>query len=256
MICPNCSSVCDDDLRYCDTCGTDLSGCLTEPEGNIPVILVVEEIPPVKPVPAEQPAEPSAPKAPKGRLWPPLLVLAAMITIGTLLFFLLPGDAAPSGDPGSMSCFTIEHGVLSFHPEFYTGSSELVIPETVNGHTVIAIADYAFSGQDTITTVILPNTVTRIGDYAFSSCHGLRGIYIPASVTEIGVYAFADCDSMEAIYFPGSLQTLGHGSLDSCDHLRYILFDGTYAQWMMLYQGYFLTTVELHTIDGVYYTRP
>lgn len=255
MICPNCSSNCDEDLRNCDGCGADLTGASAPEDTEIPVILVTEvpvpktTVIPDKPVPA--PA--AAPPVKKGRLWPPLLALAIMISLGTLLFFLLPGGVSGSAD---QNYFTVEDGILSFHPEYYNGSSELVIPDTVNGQTVIAIADYAFSGVDSITAVVLPSTVRHIGDYAFSSCQDLRGVYVSTSVTTIGVYAFADCDALEAIYLPGGLEYMGHGALDSCNSLRYILFDGTYSQWASLYSGYFVSSVELHTIDGIYYTRP
>ena len=257
MICPNCAAHCDDDLRFCDHCGVDLS-CLSE-DGNlysedVPVIQVIEHPVPTKQQTVSEPKSPPASVPKKGRLWPPILILSIMICTGILLFFLLPSGSASGGT--AMPWFTVENGALSFHPEYYSGSKELTIPKTVNGKTVTAIADYAFSGADTITTVILPDTVKQIGDYAFSGCTNLRGIYIPSQVRSIGVYAFADCDSLEAIYLPGSLEELGHDSLSSCNSLHYILFDGPYSQWVSLYSGHFFTTVELHTIDGVYYTRP
>lgn len=261
MLCPICSTICDDDLRFCDHCGADLTKTSCGEIEEIPVVQVVDvhksvDFPPVLPTAPDAVTEsPDGSISTKGRLWPPLLIMTLMICIGTLLYFLIPQSPSPNSG-SSMDYFTVENGVLSFHPEFYHGSSELVIPEQIDGITVTAIADYAFSGQDTITTVILPDSITLIGDYAFSSCSNLRGIYIPDSVTLIGVYAFADCDELEAIYLPGSLVEMGHGSLDSCNSLHYILFDGTYNQFMNLYSGYFVSTVELHAIDGVYYTRP
>lgn len=253
MICPKCSCPCDDELRFCDHCGTDLLPAAEE----IPVIVVVEKSPPAPVTPVSEPSVPVTPAPKKGRLWPPLVILAVMICVGTLVFFLLPGQPLDNAPPaGETPWFSIDKGVLFFHPEYYQGSAELTIPETVNGQKVTAIADYAFSGQNTLTTVILPDTVKHIGDYAFSSCTDLRGIYIPSSVSSIGVYAFADCDSLEAIYLPGSLEELGHDSLSSCDSLHYILFDGTYSQWTALYDGYFVSTVELHATDGVYYSHP
>lgn len=255
MICSNCAAVCEEDLRYCDICGADLTRPTAEEAGEIPVISVIET-PYISQAKPEAIPVPTVPAPKKGRLWPPLVILAVMICLGTMLFFLLP-STPPDTDPQiAEPWFSIKNGTVSFHPEYYSGSEELVIPETINGQTVTAIADYAFSGNDTITTVILPNTLTHIGDYAFSSCKGLRGIYVPGSVTGIGVYAFADCEQLEAVYIPGTVQSIGHGALDSCDSLRFILFDGTYSQWTSLYRGYFVSTVELHAIDGVYYTRP
>lgn len=249
MICPNCNTLCDEDLRFCDVCGADLN----PQEDSVPEILVVEKPiqKPGKPIP--EPVKPHpAPQPKKGRLWPPLLFLAVMVSVGTLLFFLLPGTT----DANEMPWFTIENGVLSFHPEYYNGDPELTIPDTVNGQTVTAIADHGFSGATELTTVILPSTIEHIGDFAFSGCTSIRGIYIPAGVRSIGTYAFADCDSLEAISFPATLEELGHDSVSSCNRLRYIIFDGPYAQWVQLYRGYVITTVEVHTIDGVYYIPP
>lgn len=259
MICPRCGARNDDDLRFCDLCGADLSSAsLTEIEDSaqIPVIQVVEQATATVSAPHHDSTFQAAPEPKKGRLWPPALFLSLMILCGTLCFFLIPGHAQAPTDDSPQAWFTVINGVLAFHPEYYDGPSELVIPETVHGQTVTGIAKYAFSGVNSISTVILPDTVTQIGDYAFSGCKRIRGIYIPDGVHTIGVYAFADCDAMEAIYFPETMKNLGHSALDSCDSLRYILFDGTYQQWTTLYNGYFVTTVELHATDGVYYTRP
>ena len=248
MICPKCKAVCEDDWRFCDFCGTDLEA----QEDTVPVILVRE-----KPVssPAEtvkDPVEHTMPTAKKGRLWPPLVFLSVMILAGTLLFFLIPKNS----DSSTMSWYTIENGSLSFHPEHYSGPSELTIPATVNGQTVTAIADHGFSGAVNLTTVILPDTLVSIGDFAFSSCTNIRGIYVPMGVRSIGTYAFADCDNLEAISLPSTLETIGHDSLSSCNSLRYIIYDGPYADWVSMYRGYIITTVEVHTIDGVYYITP
>lgn len=279
MFCPNCGNPCEESHHFCYLCGTELPKLNIEntkpatdseslipeetqsPESTVPAEQEAAMETPV-PAPAEEcpdihPAEPTEPapepKPRKGRIWPPILAMAVMICVGLAVFFMGSSEEPPVSAP---SWFEIENGVLSFHPEYYTGSRELTIPETVDGQTVTAIADNAFSGCDGISTVILPETVTAIGDYAFSSCHDLRGIYIPGSVQAIGVYAFADCDSLEAIYLPGTLEELGHGALDSCDGLNFILFNGTYARWNELYDGLFSSSVELHTTDGTYYARP
>ena len=289
MNCQHCNTLCGDDHLFCHHCGHPLTETadvtpIEEPipdpvaEEEIPVVaepvsdeaLPPEEVPapaeelppeeaPVEETPVEEvPAE--VPPAPKGRLWVPAVILSVMILLGTALFFLMPGtqpeNTGPTVSPTEYAWFTIENGALSFHAEYYTGGSELEIPSVVNGQTVTAIADYGFSGTQNLTAVILPETVTKIGDYSFSGCKGLRGMYVPSTVTSIGVYAFADCDKLEAIYLPGELTALGHGSLDSCDSLTYILFNGTYSQWNRLYDGYFTTYVELHTIDGTYYSKP
>lgn len=280
MFCPYCGNSCDDSHRFCYRCGNPLPELPLHaaeaqpepiPESAIPepqpvvetpapeIIAQTDEFPTDEPQALDEsteeiPAE-STPATAKGRLWPPVLILGIVACFGLVVYFLSNFTASPAPQSAT-PWFSVSNGELTFHQEYYTGEEELVIPAVVDGQTVSAIADYAFSGCDRLSTVVLPNTVIRIGDYAFSGCEALRGIYIPSSVKLIGNYAFADCNAMEAIYIPGNLERMGNEALNSCDTLRFILFDGTCAQWNELYSGRFVTEVELHATDGVFYARP
>ncbi len=54
----------------------------------------------------------------------------------------------------------------------YSGAStEVVIPETINGHSVTTVAGYAFSGCSSLTSIEIPRGVTSIGYYAFYECY-------------------------------------------------------------------------------------
>jgi hypothetical protein len=94
----------------------------------------------------------------------------------------------------------------------------LVIPETLAGLPVTAIADRAFEGNTDIESVKLPNTLKTIGALAFANCPNLgspdgllggqRGIFIPANVETIGETPgkplrgapFAYCTSLSNIF--------------------------------------------------------
>ena len=66
----------------------------------------------------------------------------------------------------------------------YTGTDKnVVIPQTINGKPVVAIANNAFYNKSSITNIILPSGITSIGINAFKLCSGLTNMILPDSVT-------------------------------------------------------------------------
>lgn len=209
---------------------------------------------PASPTPAPIPA-PTAPK--KGRIWPPLLILGIMMTLGLLLYFLKPSAPVEKlPDLSGKPCFTVTNGVLSFDSSEYYGDGELEVPETIDGQTVTVIGADCFKDCDKLTTVILPKTLKEIDDRAFSGCSNLRGIYIPEGVTRIGNSAFANCSSLEAIYLPESIEIIADRALFRCPKLIHIFYAGKYENWEGLYNGSMPNNTWIYCEDGNYpYTR-
>lgn len=83
----------------------------------------------------------------------------------------------------------------------------VVIPESIDGHPVTAIAAYAFSGK------------TPQSDYDLSDRTDLwlTSIYIPNSVKSIGGFAFENNKNLESVHLPENGCTIGHrgGYLDA-----------------------------------------
>lgn len=260
MICTNCQSLCPEGHRFCHNCGHPLAEELLLTQEPVPaeeaVTLAAEEAaqPPLPEEPSAQPLpvqEPSAPEFPplayplpikprKGRLWPALAMMAVMLCFGLALYFLIP---LGSGGPGSADSpiktdgpFELVDGELTFYEHLYTGGSELIVPRTIGGEKVTAIADYAFYGCEDIMTVILPDTVEFIGEAAFFGCSDLRGIFLGSSVISIGTDAFGQCEDLEAIRIPASVTSIGQYAFDGCDSLRHIFYGGTFTQWLDLYK--------------------
>lgn len=72
----------------------------------------------------------------------------------------------------------------------YTGSDGLVvIPESIEGLPVLAVAQNAFSG-DNIRRVVIPRTVKNIADNAFSGCEKLKEVVIFDSVVTVSNESF------------------------------------------------------------------
>ena len=93
----------------------------------------------------------------------------------------------------------------------YSGDTEeLIIPASILGHPVTAIADEAFKES------------------------GVRSVSIPETVKSIGWFAFADCPKLEAIHIPVSVEEISMGAFDNCESLGYIFYGGTAGQWKEL----------------------
>lgn len=78
-------------------------------------------------------------------------------------------------------------------------AGDVVIPSSLGGCPVTAIADNAFFLCKSITEVIIPDTVTSIGGSAFYECSSLEKIEIPTSVKVIKESAFAECKKLKDI---------------------------------------------------------
>ena len=102
-------------------------------------------------------------------------------------------------------------------------SGDIVIPPSVvyDGVTcnVILIANNAFSGCTSLTSITIPNSVTSIGDAAFSGCSSLTSITIPNSVTSIDGWAFQHCTSLTSVTIPNSVTYISRSAFYGCTSL-------------------------------------
>ena len=105
----------------------------------------------------------------------------------------------------------------------YNGSAtNVVIPSTLDGNTVLKIGSSAFRGKD-IVSVTIPNTVQTINPWGFAYCSSLSNVDLGNSVSTLEHECFADCDILTSIDIPASMTTSG-ASADSpfngCDALK------------------------------------
>ena len=102
------------------------------------------------------------------------------------------------------------------------GCSKSFIPEGVT-----AIADYAFSGMGSLTSITIPETVTYIGHEAFASCSSLTSIALPNSLKSMGNYVFESCYELRLATIGSGLSTIGIGAFTSCESLTSIVIPNT-----------------------------
>ena len=101
-------------------------------------------------------------------------------------------------------------------------TGELVIPDTIEGHPVTSIGEYAFQGCTSLTNITIPDGVTTIGSVAFVGCTSLTAIKIPDSVTSIATFAFWNCTSLTSITIPDSGTLIAGGTFQNCTSLTSI----------------------------------
>ncbi|MCR5652618.1 MAG: leucine-rich repeat protein, partial [Ruminococcus sp.] len=81
--------------------------------------------------------------------------------------------------------------------KYIGNSAEVVIPDTLGGYPVTALADgnwdsgVFYSKRNIITSITFPDSLTKIGQFSCAECYNLRSeILIPANVTSIPDGAF------------------------------------------------------------------
>ena len=125
-----------------------------------------------------------------------------------------------------------ENGVL------YLSNYLIKATPTNNDYTIkkgtILIADSAFRGCTSLTSIIISDGVTSIGEYAFSGCRSLTSVTIPNSVTSIGDCAFDECKNLTDIYYSGTKKE----------------WKAMKAMKAMSYSNYILSCAVIHCSDG------
>ena len=141
----------------------------------------------------------------------------------------------------------------------YIGSDpKLSVPDQIDGYTVKAIEDRAFSWCDFLQSVVLPDSVIYMGINPFEGCGSLTEILvspdsafavldgvlfekeakrlicypcglgqaeynIPEGIQNIGDYAFYYCDSLGSITIPDSVIEIGDFGFAYCNALQSIV---------------------------------
>ena len=85
---------------------------------------------------------------------------------------------------------------------------------TIKNNTRL-IADEAFNGRSSLTSIIIPNSVTSIGVRAFAGCSSVASITIPNSVMSIGSSAFERCSSLISMVVESG--NIAYDSRENCN---------------------------------------
>ena len=131
------------------------------------------------------------------------IILAISIIICPVLLCTIVTDfggafttVVSAADAGDLVCKDFGNGTCYINGFRKTGdvdkSGELIIPETLNGLTVIGISNNAFKDCTELTKVVIPDTVTTIEFSAFQGCTSLETIVMSDNVTSLGSNVFTN----------------------------------------------------------------
>ena len=84
----------------------------------------------------------------------------------------------------------------------------------------VAVADYAFMDNTSLTSVTFNRSLRSIGRSAFNRCYALEEVTFVEGLTYIGIRAFQHCDSLTALTLPDSLETIDGAAFYNCDNLE------------------------------------
>ena len=128
-----------------------------------------------------------------------------------------------------------------------TTSTELTVPEEIDGYTVSSIGDYGFAKCSTLKSITIPKNIKTIGKYAFDGCTGLINATIPTTVSSVGDYAFNNCTGLKNVTISEGVESIGKGCFYNCTSLAEAVVPDT-AKYVGAYAFYNCTSMVNATI--------
>ncbi len=152
----------------------------------------------------------------------------ALLTVVALCCAVLPMQADAATEwyyTEGYYTYEVSNGEVTITDVNTSISGSITIPDTLGGHPVISIGDYAFDSCTALTAITIPDSVTSIDYNAFRLCSSLTSITIPDSVTSIGDDAFWHCTGLTEITIPDSVTSIGDDAFYDCNSLTYNTYD-------------------------------
>ncbi len=122
---------------------------------------------------------------------------------------------------------------------------------TPEGHPIVAIADGAFRGYETVTEIKFSENLVTVGKDVFADCPRLEsGMMDDAPIKTIGEGAFRNCPALMEMTIPKTVEYIGNWAFAGCD-LRYIDLDKNIKE-MGHYAFDYNEKLEFHVEEGTY----
>ncbi len=121
-------------------------------------------------------------------------------------------------------------------PQYYYYNDKMLGEVGTFPENITEIGWGCFWMCENLEKVHIPGTVKIIGSYAFSGCESLKTIIIDEGVERIEQGAFAYCDLGDKIAIPRSVKFIDGDAFEDVTSLRAVVYEGSYAhKWFEAY---------------------
>lgn len=100
-------------------------------------------------------------------------------------------------EEGCFSYINIEENETVRITSYQGNQTQVVIPESIEGHPVTEIGKKTFLGKKTLKKVIVPKSVTLIEDWAFANSNQLEEVILENENVRFGKGVFQGCKSLQ-----------------------------------------------------------
>ena len=165
-----------------------------------------------------------------------------------------------TAETGNLSYVIKKNGITI---KKYRGiGTKMVIPETIEGLSVVAIEKKAFLSCKTLREIVLPDTIQEIGDWAFAHAEQLRTITVPNHEFTRGKELFLGCKRLREIALSGSSEQQEADKEEGIQRMLaaavtvlhdYFLFDPLEVRsdsWVKRWDEQLIKLIELDDLDG------
>ena len=106
--------------------------------------------------------------------------------------------------------------VYNGNSEKAASSTEIIIPEKINGRAVVGVKNDAFAGNTTLVSMTLPKTLKSVGRSAFYGCTSLVSVDFTGAETVICSYAFRNCSSLNELKSTSGINAIESYAFAGC----------------------------------------
>ena len=167
-------------------------------------------------------------------------VLAALMLCLVAIPSFAFADSAQTENADALTVETDDGSVLKWAKDgenakitgWVSLTPNLIIPESIEGRSVIAIADQAvgsdlipnstFANCTQLESVYIPDSVKLLSGMDFYECVNLRTVRMSPNIVNFGIGEFAGCESLQSIELPQDLRILEESCFTGCTSLSSI----------------------------------